>query len=73
MLSNFKLISMQMCKKRPGVATTMSGEEPDITLNCCSMDSPPRIAALVNPVNFPSSLTNLNVCIISILVIKFNY
>lgn len=63
MLSNFKLISMHICKKRPGVATTMSGAVPDITLNCCSMDSPPRIAADVSPVNLPSSLTNLRVYI----------
>lgn len=62
MLSNLRFISMHICKKRPGVATTISGLEPDIIPNCCSIDSPPRIAAELSPVNFPNSLTNFNVC-----------
>lgn len=53
---------MQICKNLPGVATTISGVVPDMILNCCSIDSPPSIAAEVSPVNFPSSLTNLSVC-----------
>lgn len=60
-LSSFKLISIQMWRNLPGVATTMSGAVPDITLNCCSIDSPPSIAAEDKPVNFPNSRKNLNV------------
>lgn len=61
MLSSLRFISIQICRKRPGVATTMSGVEPLMMPNCCSIDSPPRIAAELSPVNLPNSRTNLNV------------
>lgn len=60
-LFNFNSISTQMCKKRPGVATIISGL-PWSAENWLSMASPPRIIADFKPVNFPNSLVNFSVC-----------
>lgn len=60
-------ISTTTCKRRPGVATTMSGFA-CMSLNCWSIESPPSTTANRRSVCFPSCRQNLSVCSASSLV-----
>lgn len=57
---SFMSISTHKCKKRPGVATIISGFV-WIAENCELIGSPPRTRIVFKSVNFPNSLINWKV------------
>lgn len=58
---NFKSISTHKCRKRPGVATIISGHE-CIAWNWALIGSPPNTNMVFKSIYLPISLMNLNVC-----------